>query len=760
MVIRTQLTVGGTVFPDVKNLRVQITNGDYNSSAFFRALFDSPFGRHDDDFIIGKEIIIKANKDANPTTTIFTGILERVSFTGNNNTQQIFLSGRDFSARLQDATVEPKVFTNSEISTIVKDIIDNNVSDITTTNVNVTKITLPRIAFNHTPVFDALQQLAELAGFRFYVDINKDIHFEEKDSSDSGITLNTTNIVRGRFDTTREGIANKVFVYGARQLTGNEEFFSGGSPFDDALSQAGSVFTLASKPFHTEVRTSDFPGSVLKGGIFNLFELPISGGRAPDYFVNFEDRQIILVSGTEVGKNNLITSGGSVVVNYDRETPLVRFGQSRPSIDAFGPKTLVINDKAIKDPDQAKNILNRALEQGTPLDKAEFELKGFFTFTIGQTVQAILSDFDINEPTWPILNITYTFDKNTVESERVIKIRLNNKITDITDTITELSKRLRALEAEDLQEGDFITRLEFGLGSFLVVGSRFQIKTRDINDSFILGLSGVNLSTQLGIVGSPNTGSIISLSTMKWISGLSSTTLGFDRALGFNGSPDHIRVPDNSTIDMGTDDFSISAWINTGSQGNMLIIDKHSTGPGGIGYRFGIDTSERLFLTLRPVATATLTVNSTGSVNLSSDVHVAVTADRDSNATFYINGSQDGVVDISSQSSSINNSNDLFIGALRGINDYYTGSMDEMRIYKNKILTLAEVGSLNAKVNYPIDNLFAYWPMDEGTTVTNAEGSRIYSYASGNTYFPQRYLGDRRSSLTTVASGGFDYTTI
>ena len=484
--IRTELSIGGTVFPDVKNLRVQITNGDYNSSAFFGGVFDSPFGRHDDDFIIGKEVTVKADKDATPTTTIFTGILEKRSFKGNNNTQQIFLSGRDFSARLQDATVEPKVFTNSEISTIVKDIINNNVSDITTTNVNVTTITLPRIVFNHTPVFDALQQLAELAGFRFYVDVNKDLHFEEKDSSDSGIILNTTNIVRGKFDTTREGLANIVWVYGARQLTGKEEFFSGGSPF--ANSQSGSVFTLKSKPFNTEVRTSDFPGSVLIGGIFGLFESFISGtDTAFDYLVNFEDRKIILVSGTEIGKSVLITSGGSVVVNYKRETPLVRFGRSRPSIDAFGPKTLIINDKAIKDPDQAKVILNTALEQGTPLDKAEFELKGWFTFTIGQTVQAILSDFNINEPTWPILNITYTFDRNTVESERVIKVRLNNKITDITDTITELSKKVRTLESEDLQAGDFITRLEFGLGSFLIVGSQWSVAKRTLGSSWILG---------------------------------------------------------------------------------------------------------------------------------------------------------------------------------------------------------------------------------------------------------------------------------
>ncbi len=482
--IRVSFSHDSTIFTDFKNLKVQITNGDYNSSASFQVVFDSPFGRHNDDFTIGKEIVIKADKDANPTTTIFTGILERVQFKGFNNTETVALSGRDFSARLMDATVEPQVFTNSEISTIVKNIIDNNVSDITTTNVKVTNVTLPRISFNHKPVFDALEQLAQLAGFRFYVDVNKDLHFEEKDSSSSGIVLDNTNIVRGRFDTTREGIANKVWVYGARQLTGFQEFFSGGSP--NVGGKTGSVFTLKSKPFSTEVRTSDFPGSVLIGGIFNLFEGPVSGVNAPDYLVNFEDRQIILISGTDTGKNNLITSGGSVIVDYDRETPLVKFGMSRPSVTAFGPKTLIINDKAIKDPEQAKQILNKALEAGTPLDKSEFDLKGWFTFTIGQTVEAIMSDFNINEPTWPILNITYIFDKNSVESERVIKVRLNNKITDITDTVKELSRRIGALEAEDLQAGDFLTRLEFSLGSLVNIGSAWSVAKRGLGSSWIL----------------------------------------------------------------------------------------------------------------------------------------------------------------------------------------------------------------------------------------------------------------------------------
>ena len=73
-------------------------------------------------------------------------------------------------------------------------IIDNEVQDVTTTNVDVTTTTLPRIAFNHQSVYDALTQLAELAGFVFYIDVDKDLHFEAKESITSGIILNNTNL--------------------------------------------------------------------------------------------------------------------------------------------------------------------------------------------------------------------------------------------------------------------------------------------------------------------------------------------------------------------------------------------------------------------------------------------------------------------------------------------------------------------------------------------------------------------------------------
>ena len=55
-----------------------------------------------------------------PTTNIFVGILESIEFSGQENTQICTIKGRDYTARLMDVTVEPSIYTNSEISTICK----------------------------------------------------------------------------------------------------------------------------------------------------------------------------------------------------------------------------------------------------------------------------------------------------------------------------------------------------------------------------------------------------------------------------------------------------------------------------------------------------------------------------------------------------------------------------------------------------------------------------------------------------------------
>jgi hypothetical protein len=469
MSVITKTVIDGDQFDDYRIMKVTRSMNEFNSSSTFQITYDSPFGRHSEDFQVGQEIVISAD-EVDASTGLLTGVIERVQFKGNETSQTVTLSGRDFSQRLQDATVEPVVFTDTEISAIVASIIDNNVDNITTTNVNVTGTTLKRIVFNHTPVFEALKQLAELAGFYFYIDNDKDLHFEQRANIDSGIVLDNTVINKSTLNQTREGMWNSVFVYGDRALAGFQEEITAGSPL------GGSVFTLLSKPRNNLITVN---GSPQVGGVFELTVEPTSG---PQYLVSFNDKQIIFVSGTDIGYNAVPSSGDNLVFQYDRDIPIVKGGQDRESISLFGKKEKIINDKSINDPNTATAILKRELEKSNPFKGVETNITGWFDITPGNTARVNLSDFNIDEDIG-ILSASYVFDKNTVQSGKIITVKLDKKIKDITDELTNIRNRLNAIEEADRQETDTITRLEQASEDFSVVGSYWTVLTNSVTGS-------------------------------------------------------------------------------------------------------------------------------------------------------------------------------------------------------------------------------------------------------------------------------------
>jgi hypothetical protein len=337
--------------------------------------------------------------------------------------------------------------------------------------VDTTQTTLKRIVFNQISIYEALKQLADLSGFYFFVDQNKDLNFKERSLTDSGVTIDPQNVEAMVHDNTREGMANHVWVYGDRYLAGFKEVVSGAT-VSSTPGLNGSVLTLLNKPFNTQIESSNSPGSVLKGGIFEITNTVASG---VDYLVSFHDRELIFVSGTEIGYSSIIPSGGSIIANYDRELPIVKEGLNRTSIDMFGEKTKVINDKSIRDPNTAVDILNAELAKADPFRRIEADLHGWFTFLPGQLITVNLGDFNLTNQKIPILSIRYTFDANTVQSEEVIRVKLDKKVKDITDELTDIRRRVEAIESQDRQDTDVITRLETGIGSLVVLGSQWKV---------------------------------------------------------------------------------------------------------------------------------------------------------------------------------------------------------------------------------------------------------------------------------------------
>lgn len=479
MTIYSRLDIGGTTYDDAKNLKVKSTTGKSNAASTFTCNFDNQDGRLASTFTVGQEVVIYADLDTNPATTkIFTGILENINFKGKGQSgtkgEQIQLSGRDYSARLQDATVQPVTYQNTEISEIVTDIMSTNVQDVTVTNVDVTDTTLQFIQFTQKNVFDALKELAELAGFIFYVDVDKDLHFEEAATVATGTTLDNSNVLKTSFKETRKQMVNKVWVYGERQQHGKSDSFTADG--------AGSVFTLARLGIDPTVtvggveQTGEVFGQAFGSGVEYLFDQP--------------NKSIVFVSGGSpgIGYSAIPGSLAAVAVSYFYTTPIVKLREDTASVDTYGPKTQIIVDKNITDPqlakDMAKDIVDRKKD---PITQGNVDVFGVPTLAAGQTVIVNLPDEDQSSKTYEILEVSYDFDQKKAFSNSVVKVKVSQKINDILDTIKDLFQDVKALQTGDIETADIVTRLLSATGSVGVRVNKYFIKTRTLGDSYIPG---------------------------------------------------------------------------------------------------------------------------------------------------------------------------------------------------------------------------------------------------------------------------------
>ncbi len=469
MTVFTSFKVNDVLF-EPRTLDVKRTMHDSNSSSSFKAIFDTPFGRLKDSFIVGQIVDIFAD-ESDGTTKIFSGVIETINFKGRGTTQTATLTGRDFSLRLLDMTAQPQIFSNTEVSEIITGLLTNNlVPDITTNNVNVTTKILPRMSYNHESIFDAFSELAKIANFIFYVDEDKDLHFEERKSISTGVTIGNdqNNLLSTDLKNTRQGMGNIVWVYGDRYLSGFQE---------NLATDGGSDYTLLSRPHNTEIFSLGLP---LKGSIKDITLTPTSGA---DYEVDFFDRKIIFLSGTDIGYSSIPETGGSIIVNYQRELPIVKNAVESQSIDFYGPKVKIIRDKSIKDPNTALDLLKATLQDSNPLNRLKCSLKGFFTFNPGEKVIYDLNDFGIQKIEMSIVEILYKFNKNTIQNNTTISLTLSKKLLDITDQIKDMNTRLVQLESADVSDTDILTRLIISEESVQVVGSRWNVLTSTVTGS-------------------------------------------------------------------------------------------------------------------------------------------------------------------------------------------------------------------------------------------------------------------------------------
>lgn len=492
--INIRIEINGIVQSDILSCKLEKSQNEFNTSSNFSIKFNNQDGIHNN-FLINQEVKIIADVDINPETVIFNGTIEDISFSGSGNKEVLTISGREYGSILQDVIVSPRIFKDTEISEIVNNLMSQNISNITTNNVNITSTTLNKITFTNMSIFDCISQLAEISGYYFYVDTDKDLHFEQKNTISTGLTLDNTNIYSAKFRTTDQDTYTKVTVQGDRQLTTAESVQTTGTD------NTGSVYNLDSKPYNTSVMLSGATNTFLQpGGIININDPSTENVK---YLVDFQGQKVIFTSGTTAGDN--IQSNGSVVIfNYQRSTPIISVKQVASSF----PKHKIITDRNVKDINEASAKAQSFLDEhkDSKID-GKIDVKGLLNVTPGNTVLVNLPNQGQINQTYAITNAKYEFNPYNILSQRVLSLSLNRKTADFTDIMKEQILRLRLIESSETDSS--ITNLELGSSLIGVVATNRLIST-SIGSGFFFHVPNHNLfNSPTSLLGDMRAGSIV-----------------------------------------------------------------------------------------------------------------------------------------------------------------------------------------------------------------------------------------------------------
>jgi hypothetical protein len=652
---------------------------------------------------------------------------------------------------LMDATVEPEIYTNKEVSYIVRDIISKYVTTLTSNNSNAnTGITLSRIVFNHTNVYEALKKLSDLSTNVFYVDVFKDLHFFQKESSSSGKILNNTNLKKAKWNQSREGIANRIWVYGDKYLTGMQEVFGCGSGI---YLDKGSVFYTSYYPHDTKL-VKNSTGYPLKGWVYQMGEDSPLGTQ---YLVDYYNKKLITLSGTSIG-NFWLASGDSFTCTYNRDVPIVKMGENLVSENLYKPITKVIIDRNIKDPNIARDLLNLELNKGGQLpESGTLELKGFIDFIPGEMVNIDIPNFGINNLSYEVISLDFSFNKKNNLSENVLTVEINRKTKDIIDKIKSMSVALSNLQAAESVSTEMITRSIFSTGSIVVVGSRWNVYDRDINDSFVSGhvINGVIPIYNDKSIGSM-IGSMISWSgTHPYLTGSAKSCVlfPFGGSSVNDGKRNHIEIQNSGSLWAGSN-FSVMAWVYpfTGSlAANQTIFSKESN--NCVEWTFCLGSTGSFALAESNVGTSFQYNRIIPNIK-NTWQHIAITY----SGWDYSYGYKDGVL-IGSDGNSFQGiypgSSLLRIGgnplARNSGSSFFSGLICDVAYY-NRCLSNNEIGDIYTNHCHK-GGLLGYWKLIEGqgSTIYNSASieSPIDVYSNANT----DYILNRFTTSGTIFSG-------
>jgi hypothetical protein len=306
-------------------------------------------------------------------------------------TWQITVSDWGF---LFDGTLVKKNYAMMDPHDIVVDIVATfcGGKGFTTTHVQAGHFLIPSIKFNYQQPTKALESLAKLIGWDWYIDPNKDIHFFLGDVEDAvgegGVAPISVDTTSGKIewnsldvDLSTQNMQNSVFVIGG---TYTKAFNAGNTP-DSFLTDGTTQFFTTSYPYDASTITVTLNGVTQTVGIANQ-----TAPATVQVLYNDAQRWIQFTSGAP-------TSGKTVKVFGNAKVPIIAHASNAASIATYGEIQGVIVDSKITSVPEAQA---RAQAQILQFGHAVYDVK-FNTLVpgcaIGQAITVNLPAFGISK---------------------------------------------------------------------------------------------------------------------------------------------------------------------------------------------------------------------------------------------------------------------------------------------------------------------------------------------------------------------------
>ena len=224
------------------------------------------------------------------------------------------------------------------------------------------------------------------------------------------------------------------------------------------------------------------------------------------------------------------------------------------------------------------------------------------------------------------------------------------------------------------------------------------------------------------------------------------------KCLFFDGSSADVDAGSNSSLDLGTGNFTISLWakiINNGNVESLIAKSDNSLGSSGttgfdLIYRG--DTDSRTSFRINDGSATADTLDITTDLADNRWHNITISADRSGNAIAYIDGIQKATTTISDKSGSIDVADNLHIGTRSYSSTwFYNGFLDEVKIYSytrsaaqvksDYLKGAATMGSSVVAGSQDTDSLnnglTGYWKMDESSWTDDCSTASVTD-SSGN----------------------------